>query len=939
MNKILDQAVDLGLAAQIDGNSLPSFASDSNKKLDSEINDKQARMDVVDQQVVEVEQRIKVMSEHLINVRNELQLTQEIITARKEELNTENHMSHLERRKIERFISDIKKTSIEIEKYRERFAVAQKDVFRGNEKISDFQKKMNWNEEELENWKMHERQRDEDMLAIDKYKKVDDSRIRDMSLSIEKLALECNRKKQETADEVTNTQSSQVELDNAVAEFRRLHQYRQQIISQWEEAVHNLQERDKTVQVQGDKYAQLLAANNNQETKLKRAVAFLDQEDANNKRLEINMNNAERDLAKAREDDTKATQSLLEFENETEALRNRVGAAGSILSKLKNQVANIGQNVLDEEKRVESIKKRIDATNQKIENEMRAVTSKGQSSQEIEAFLAELRGQLNDLTKELKHKEETLFKKRQNLMQLKKQEASRLADITAFQSGLKSLQAQCRKLLAEIRQQRTLSYDVEFQAQLMQRKVARASGERTSQELDYLLSKIKSLEDELITSSSTSEMLTKQIKRLTNQSRLTVTEKEKAEVAHEAINENLKCIETQIESINLSVTQTMKQKEEELISHDLLKLEVNKTKERLRDVNETVGNIEDRTADARMAAKEAVKESEMQQEILQTELRCLEDERHKIMMQLQDRRIKINLLKTKYQSLVAKLGLEEDGPECRSQAYYVIKHAQQKEEISRQGDELDSKIQTAQMEMKALENTKNQLLGTNSAMRAQGGESEEQREKDMLEKQLREAENDKTRDLLLLESVKTDLDDHKRKLTEMQTHENQLMSIYQKSSGGARSLDNDILQQQGKIDRAMKNAQQKKKIAGSKVTENVVKSLNVTAVKIGVNALLSSLNNVFNGHPDVAQIIIQTLKDQGIAASSAKLLSPRSSESSSRRSSEASSHRSSARSVGSGLKQVGSSRLSRAGSAISYNSNCSLGSIKTFELTLTNSKK
>ena len=53
---------------------------------------------------------------------------------------------------------------------------------------------MNWNQEELEQWALASRQKEDDILTLVKYKRSDDAKIKELTLHIEKLTMEVRRK-------------------------------------------------------------------------------------------------------------------------------------------------------------------------------------------------------------------------------------------------------------------------------------------------------------------------------------------------------------------------------------------------------------------------------------------------------------------------------------------------------------------------------------------------------------------------------------------------------------------------------------------------------------------------------------------------------------------------------------------------------------------------
>merc|ERR1712083_585537 len=114
---------------------------------------------------------------------------------------------------------------------------------------------MNWNQEELEQWAIAARQKEEDELTLEKYKRADETKVKELTLAIEKLTVETAAKRKELADQVTETQAKQIEMEKTAERFRQLHEDRRRIISQWEDAVKSMQQRDNQLERKGEEYA------------------------------------------------------------------------------------------------------------------------------------------------------------------------------------------------------------------------------------------------------------------------------------------------------------------------------------------------------------------------------------------------------------------------------------------------------------------------------------------------------------------------------------------------------------------------------------------------------------------------------------------------------------------------------------------------------------
>ena len=97
-----------------------------------------------------------------------------------------------------------------------------------------------------------------------------------------------------------------------------------------------------------------------------------------------------------------------------------------------------------------------------------------------------------------------------------------------------------------------------------------------------------------------------------------------------------------------------KKKEEVLVQHDIMKLEINKIKESLNKATDHVYGLENKKNQLETSMQEREREISVHRDVLLAEQKAIEDERHRIAIELAERKNKVKNLRIKYESLVQK---------------------------------------------------------------------------------------------------------------------------------------------------------------------------------------------------------------------------------------------------------------------------------------------
>ena len=279
----------------------------------------------------------------------------------------------------------------------------------------------------------------------------------------------------------------------------------------------------------------------------------------------------------------------------------------------------------------------------------------------------------------------------------------------------------------------------------MERKVARQLGERSQEEMKKLNDEIEMLKKRQEESKENLNKLVTSNKQLQDERRIIERQIEKMQASKTTLQSTI----DELNLINILAETDLKkvtdQKEKKLVQHDIMKLGIKNLRATVNREADEVYGLENRKYQLEMSMEEREKEINVHKDILESEKQAAEEERHKVAYELQMRQQKVKNLRIKYEGLCQRNksssgDVEADGE--HTQAYFVIKAAQEKEELQRFGDELDGKIRKCEKEIKALANTLDHLKVRNKNYRdkfMQGAEGADLERKQILEDQCRGA--------------------------------------------------------------------------------------------------------------------------------------------------------------------------------------------------------
>lgn len=236
---------------------LPPFADEASKALYREIKLLERQRDEAARSDQSHKERISIINDHLRSIRQEIDHTNSLVSAKKSEVNTEEHLLSLSQRELGQTLRDTSAiessnltTQNNVKSVRSQIKVAE-------DELEKLRTDLNWNQEELEQWATAATKKEEESLALQKYTLSDELKIKDLTLTIEDLTKQSVETKALLENEVTETKSNQSELEKLAERFESRHDERRQLLQQWKDTIESMNDRDDAINQLAGQYAGL----------------------------------------------------------------------------------------------------------------------------------------------------------------------------------------------------------------------------------------------------------------------------------------------------------------------------------------------------------------------------------------------------------------------------------------------------------------------------------------------------------------------------------------------------------------------------------------------------------------------------------------------------------------------------------------------------------
>ncbi|CAF0888168.1 unnamed protein product [Rotaria sp. Silwood1] len=670
---------------------IPSaLSNEENKLLEENVEAKMKELTSLQLDIVENSDRIQMLEDHQKLVKDELETIQRLLATHRREETTEQTHLDIDMAEIQRTEGLITILENDMIKFRKRQTNFETEINQLQLEIEKINNETLIDKDVLEKLIDVIKKNDDETFCLMKYTQQDNIRIKELTAEMERDSEKSIKLKRAVEERRIEYYSLQVELDKIADTFRRSHMQRQQLIKRWETILEQMQRKDYDIDRLAIELIQVKAKTRVKEQELNQQKIFYEHEQKNNSVTEKMIYLANKKIMSLKVFSIKT--ALVNTENELQRARNLINELKTTMMKKQQELEKLKQRheqILDRKYIILNEKFSIDEKLSKFEKLM-------DNEQKYQ----------NNLNYQYKKLSETLFLLNNRLLFIHKQEKQYEIDNQAYHNQIHNMKNQINRLDQQLLKQQELIYHQDFQKQTIDRRLSRLLGEKTNEKYSEFDLKIRELQNEYEKKKYQYDQLQNQIKILNEELRMIKRDFDQLIIDKNDLNEKFLQFDLYITLSEKLIKKLNNEKEDYLVEENLLNIELKRLKNILCDSSEINSNLEQQQIELQKAIKERRMEVQANSHLFRLRFNDERTKKDTISAELAMRITKVSKLKQRYETFAIILNTEKlNEDNVLAQAQYVIKSAQMKEDLLKQGDQLEALVIKAETELRALENT------------------------------------------------------------------------------------------------------------------------------------------------------------------------------------------------------------------------------------------
>lgn len=254
---------------------------------------------------------------------------------KKTEKDGEEHMNRLCLKKVDKLEKESHRIREDTEEEKAKINDVQQKIFERNQTLERLKAQINLNQEDMEKWMMAAKQKKEDNLMLEKYKRADETKVKEIGLEIQRLTMERGKLEMQLTKQVTETKACQIEVDKLMEGFEQMSTDRKRVFAQWDSVVMSLAKRNQLKLEISKNMASIKKEMDQKQDQVEEKNKYIDREKKQNGDKKAEIKRFERQNFQLKDSNQEYLHKNLDFQAQIKIVQNRLsGRASELESRL-----------------------------------------------------------------------------------------------------------------------------------------------------------------------------------------------------------------------------------------------------------------------------------------------------------------------------------------------------------------------------------------------------------------------------------------------------------------------------------------------------------------------------------------------------------------------------------------------------------------------------